>query len=72
MSVGDGTLQQVSSNKKICVACSIDTWEKARRLSEKKNIPSLYKSKTSLLLFSGARAAAATYAIYALNYFVQR
>jgi hypothetical protein len=33
--VGDGTLQQVSSNKKICVACSIETWEKARRASGK-------------------------------------
>jgi hypothetical protein len=34
--VGDGTLPSVSSSQKICVACSIETWEKARRTSGKK------------------------------------
>jgi hypothetical protein len=34
--VRDGTLQSVSSSKNICVACSIETWEKARRTSGKK------------------------------------
>jgi hypothetical protein len=36
MPVGDGMLQNVLSLKKVCVACSIETWEKAHQDSGEK------------------------------------